>query len=255
MAVVQPVHEHYDDVTGREVELDVTGGTTSVLVYEPTAGTPRPAIVIGAEGGGINQFIREVAATLAHIGYMALVPDYYRGVKMADPDDYSDIPSMMRMIDALDFRRAAHDFLDTIRFARQLPTVNGKVAAWGYCTGGTVAMFGACLDRELSAAMLFYPSQPRFDRIDATRPVHVIDLVWNIRCPVMFAYGDLDQIMAPDALAALDRQLGQWGIEHEIKIYPGAGHAFSSPGFAMYNPEASRAAWEDGVAWATRHLG
>jgi carboxymethylenebutenolidase len=116
-------------------------------------------------------------------------------------------------------------------------------------------MFGACLDRELSAAMLFYPSQPRFDRIDATRPVHVIDLVWNIRCPVMFAYGDLDQTMAPDALAALDRQLGQWGIEHEIKIYPGAGHAFSSPGFAMYNPEASRAAWEDGVAWATRHLG
>ena len=246
--------EDHEDVRPSRLTLDVGGGTTSILVYEPIGAGPRPAVVIGAEGGGINRFIRGVAASLAHAGYVALVPDYYRGVTMPDPDDYSDIDGMMSMIDALDFRRAAHDFVATIDRARSLPGADGTVAVWGYCTGGTVAMFGACLDRKLGAAVLFYPSQPRFETLTVTRPAHPVDLVWNIACPVMIAYGDSDPVMPADDLADLEQRLAQWNVTHDIKVYPGAGHAFSSPGFAMYDAAASKAAWQDGLAFLAEHL-
>ncbi|HUZ08959.1 MAG TPA: dienelactone hydrolase family protein [Acidimicrobiales bacterium] len=254
MEFPEPELEEYVDVWSRQVELGVTGGTMSVLVYEPAGAGAHPAVVIGAEGAGINHFIRCVAATLAHVGFVALVPDYYRGVTMPDPDDYSDIPGMMQMIGALDFRRAAHDFLDTIHLARDLPNVDGKVAVWGYCTGGTVAMFGACLDRSIDAAALFYPSQPRFEVIDARHPAHVIDLVWNIACPVMIMSGERDEIMSSEQLADLEERLSRWGIDHEIRTYPGAGHAFSSPGFANYDPVASEAAWRDGLQFTIDRL-
>jgi carboxymethylenebutenolidase len=253
VAFPKPESDEYDDVGSRQVELSVTGGTMSVLVYECLDGRPRPAIVIGAEGGGINHFIKRIAATLAHVGFVALVPDYYRGVTIADPDTFSD--AMIEMINALDFRRAAIDFLDTIAFARELPNVDGKVAVWGYCTGGTIAMFGVCLDRNLDAADLFYPSQPRFDVIDAKRPVNVIDLVWNIACPVLLAHGDQDNVMPPEQLAQLGDRLREWGVPHEMKIYPGVGHAFSSEGYVNYGARASEAAWNDGLQFLVDHMG
>lgn len=254
MTFPKPDREDHRDVRSRWVTRPVAGGQLPVLVYEPTDAARHPAIVVGAEGGGINHFIRCVAATMAHVGYVALVPDYYRGVTMTDPDDYSDIEGMVAMIAALDFRRAAHDFLEAIALARELPAADGRVAAWGYCTGGTVAMFGTCLDRDLDGAVLYYPSQPRFEALDLHHPAHVVDLVWNIACPAMLAYGDQDEVMAPDELAALGARLQAWGVEHRIVTYPGVGHAFSSPGFARYDSVVADAAWQDGLAFVASCL-
>jgi carboxymethylenebutenolidase len=255
LEIPNPESDQYEDVRFREVELDVIGGMVSVLVYEPTGSGSHPAIVIGAEGGGINRFIKRIGATLAHLGFVTLIPDYYRGVTMgSDPDDYSDVTSMRAMIEELDFRRAILDFLETIAFARQMPNVDGRVGVWGYCTGGTIAMFGASLDRGLDAAVLFYPSQVRFDALNPKRPVHVIDLAWNIACPVMIAYGDRDEVVNPEELAGIQSRLQVWGIEHEIKVYPGAGHAFSSPGYVGYDAAAADSAWKDGVRFVIDHL-
>lgn len=39
------------------------------------------------------------------------------------------------------------------------------------------------------------------------------------------------------------------GIPHEIKIYPGAGHAFFNDERASYNPAAARDAWNRTNLW------
>ena len=255
MEFPKPEVEEYADVRSRRVEVDTTSGRLAVLVYEPAGEGARPAVVIGAEGGGINHFIRCVAATLAHAGFVALVPDYHRGVTVPDPDDYSDIPAMVEVIGALDFRRAAHDFLHAIDLARGLPSVDGRVGVWGYCTGGTVAMFGACLDRSVDAAVIYYPSQPRFEVIDERHPAHVIDLIWNIACPFLLLAGERDPVMSPELLAEVEGRLSRWGVDHHIRTYPGAGHAFCSPGFGDYSAATSEAAWRDGLQFVVDRIG
>ena len=71
----------------------------------------------------------------------------------------------MSYIGALDFTRAVHDQCDGLDHLQGLPTVDAsRVASWGYCTGGTLALFVACLRPDLAASVVFFPSQPTFTR-------------------------------------------------------------------------------------------
>jgi carboxymethylenebutenolidase len=239
----------------RTVTLEHKGGRVPVLVHEPLGGARRPAIVLGAEAYGINAFTRDVAARLAAAGYVVLVPDYYRGESLSRPDDYSDFTEVMGFIDRLDFGQGTHDMLAAIDHARSLSTVDGRrVLVWGYCTGGTLALLAACLDRQLAGAVLFFPSQPTFPELTPKRPVQPIDLLWNVACPVQLLYGDEDPILATLA-PEIERRLTQWGVEHEIRVYAGAGHAFSAPDPPLRNDAADTASWPDALAFAARVTG
>src|SRR5690606_31547689 len=102
-------------------------------------------------------------------------------------------------IEALDFTRATFDVLSGVDWARAQAQVDSRrVAVWGYCTGGTLAMLAASLDRHLAAAVIYFPSQPTFHDIGPRTPTHAQDLIWSIKCPVLFLSGDQDGILGPD---------------------------------------------------------
>src|SRR5581483_2894849 len=152
---VRPDHEQYDGVVTETVDLVTRDGATTAFLARPASPGRHPAVAVGAEGTGINSYIRRVAATLAHLGYVAIVPDYYRGGGPEDPEDYTDIDGMVRHLDALDFRRAIHDLLAGIDLlAARADVDGGRIASWGYCTGATLALFAACLRHDLAAAVL-----------------------------------------------------------------------------------------------------
>jgi carboxymethylenebutenolidase len=125
---------------------------------------------------------------------------------------------------------------------------------WGYCTGATLAMLAASLDRKLGAAVLFFPSQPTFEALTAKRPSHAMDLVWSINCPVMLICGDQDAILPPPLLTEIGRRFDQWNIPHQILVYPGAGHAFSAEAPHMYNARAAAASWTAATDFVARAL-
>ena len=232
------------------------GGEVSAFVAEPAAPGPHPAIVFGAEAMGPNAFGREVATRAAAQGYVTITPDYYRGEGPSRPDDYSDFTEVMAAIGNLDFRAATFDLLAGFDWLAAQPQVDARrIATWGYCTGGTLSLLAACLERRLAATVLYFPSQPVFEALTPKRPTHPIDLVWSLGAPVLVIYGDRDPIMPPERLAELRRRLEQWDIPHEIRIYEGAGHAFSAPAPHMHNAAAADASWRDAMAFLDSSLG
>ena len=237
------------------VVLPSDQGTVPTLVYKPPAQGRHPAIVLSAEAFGINAFTRRVAGELAEQGYVVIVPDYYRGKGLKNPESYTDFTEVMEFIERLDFGQGTHDVMAAVDYARQQPEVDSdRVGVWGYCTGGTLAMLTASLDRSLGAAVLFFPSQPTFPELTPTRPVQPIDMLWNVACPVLLIIGDQDEglfNLAPE----FRRRFEQWHVENEIKIYEGAGHAFSAPVPPLRNDAADKASWADALAFAARHLG
>ena len=242
--------------TVHDVVIEHRGGNVPSVVYVPAERLDElPAIVLSAEAYGINTFTRHVASELALAGYIVVVPDYYRGNRLTNPDDYSDFTEVIGFINELDFGQATKDVLAGIDYARTMPEVDAeKVVVWGYCTGGTLAMLAASLDRGLAGAVLFYPSQPTFSELDSRHPVHAIDLIWSITCPVLFIYGDKDaELVGPGP--EIGRRFERWGVDHEIRVYAGAGHAFSSPGDQLYNREADVEAWADALAFLRRTVG
>ena len=231
------------------------GGDLPTLVFRPTGAGPHPAVVIGVEAYGINDFGREIARKLVAEGYVVVVPDYYRGQGLADPENYLDFSEVMRFIGELDFTAAARDLMTAVAFAAESEFVDAKrIAVWGYCTGATLALLAAELSERVAAAVLFFPSQPRFAELTPKTPIHPVDLLWALRCPTLFIYGDQDEVMPADGIADLRDRLTSWQIQHQVNVYPGAGHAFSAPVAPLRHDEADRASWHDAVGFLAEAL-
>ncbi len=233
--------------------LRVGDAEVPTLVYEPTGDGLAPAVVLSPEAFGINEFTAGVAAKLADLGYVVVVPDYYHGEGLADPESYTDFTEVMEFIERLDFGQGTHDVMAAVEYARALPSVDPtRVCVWGYCTGGTLAMLAASLDRQLAAAVLFFPSQPTFPELTDKRPVQPIDLLWNVACPILLILGDQDAVLV-DLVPELRRRFERWKIDHQINIYAGAGHAFSAPVPPLRNETADVASWADATAFLRKY--
>jgi len=244
--------DHYPDVVAGTVEL--RSGQVPALTYRPAGPGPHPALVIGAEAFGLNDFTRRVAATLAHLGYVTVVPDYYRGDGPPHPEAYDDFTEVVEYISRLDFVEATGDLCAALDEVRAMDGVDpARVGVWGYCTGGTLALLTACA-RETAAAVLFFPSQPTFAELDRAHPVHPVDLLWAISGPVLFLYGDQDLVMPPERFEDLQARCARWEVPASFAVYPGAGHAFSAPEPPLHHDAADRASWADALAFAARHL-
>jgi len=246
----------FDDVDHDEIHIPADDTSIPAVLFRPKAGGPHPAIVVGAEATGVNTFIREIGSKLAHEGYAVIIPDYYRGGGPDDPDDYADLDSIMRHMCPLDFRRAAWDQLYGLDYVRSQSYVDGaRVATWGYCTGATLSLMAAELDRTISASALFYPSQPVFDdSMYTNHPTDPIDLLWNLRATTLIFYGDEDPTLPPELEAEVRRRLERWKVNAELVIYPGAGHVFSGDFMGSYRKEADEDSWARALDLLARAL-
>jgi carboxymethylenebutenolidase len=231
------------------------GDDTVVEVTYPALQVPQGAIVLGAEAHGPNRFSRAVSRRLAQDhGFIVAVPDFWRGRGTHDPDDYDNLDVVRRLIVTMDFRKATFDLLAAIDYVRARPDVQcGKVAVWGYCTGGTLAMFAASLDRELASAVLFYPSQITFSGgLSDERPCHPMDLLWAIRCPVVLFCGDADDLYPERVRDELRRRFASWDVNGEIVVYPGAEHVFAGVIPNRYRADYDGDSWGRAVALVDR---
>ena len=224
------------------------------LVLLPDGDGPHPGVVLGCEAYGVNEFIREVGDRLRSRGYAVAIPDYYEGGGPTDREAYEDFTEVVEHIGRLDFTRATRTLVRGVDELRETPGVDpARVAVWGYCTGATLAWLAAC-QRDVAAAVLYFPSQPTFGELGPNTPVHPIDLLWMLDCPTLFIYGDDDQVMPPELLADLHRRIERWDVPAEVRTYPGAGHAFTVPFGPLRNADAAATANRDADEFLERAL-
>ena len=243
-------------VTVATISLEVGGEAVPTVVCRPDRTPPRAAVVLATEAQGVNNFIKGVGVELAAHGYVAVIPDYYHGAGPPDPEILVDIAHMGPLLDAiasLDFRRGAEDMLVGVAHAREHEQVS-RVAVWGYCTGGTLSWLAAALGREVDAAVLFYPSQPTFHELSSTQPQNPIDMIWQIRCPVLLLVGDEDMVWPPELLTEVTQRFATWEIPLETAVYAGAGHTFAGHFEDWHRPDAAAQAMERALAFVDRHL-
>jgi carboxymethylenebutenolidase len=225
-------------------------------VLMPEGGGPHPAVVLGAEAYGVNTFIRGMQRRLVGLGYAVVVPDYYHGAGPAEAENYDDFTEVKEHIGRLDFTRGARDLAAAVDALRAMTEIDSRrIAVWGYCTGATLAWLAACLRGDLAAAVLYFPSQPVFPELSPARPVHPVDLLWQLTCPALFLYGDQDRLMPPGTLADMRARIAYWQVDARVMVYPGAGHSFTCPRGPMRNAEADRAAWTDAITFLSDRMG
>jgi carboxymethylenebutenolidase len=81
-----------------------------------------------------------------------------------------------------------------------------------------------------------------------------VDLLWALRCPALFLYGDEDPVLPPDRLDDLRGRLARSDLGHELAVQPGAGHAFCAPVPPLRHEEADRASWRAATDFLSHRL-
>ncbi|MDP9083617.1 MAG: dienelactone hydrolase family protein [Pseudomonadota bacterium] len=209
---------------------------------EPQHSAGGAAIVVIQEWWGINDQIRGVADRLANAGYIALVPDLYRGKSTIVAEEAHHLMTGLNFGDA-----AAQDIRGAVRF---LKARGGKVGVTGFCMGGALTLLALCMAPEIDAAVVWYGCPP-LQFIDASKIQAPLQAHWATQDEFFpIATIDLLQEKLREAAIAFDfhRYLAHHGFANETAVGPGRIPA------TQYDPVWSRQAWDRTFSFFGRWL-
>jgi carboxymethylenebutenolidase len=223
---------------GEMVEFPFAGGNTGGYLSTAEKGSG-PGVVVIQEWWGLVDHIKDVCDRFAAEGFVALAPDLYHGKKAKSPDEAGKLMMAMRIDEAERDLSAAVEYLSTLD-----STTSEKVGVVGFCMGGALSLYTATKNSNIGACVVFYGGHPK---VQPDLP--------NLHAPVLGLYGEKDRSVTPALVHDLERKIKDLGKQIEVKIYPGAEHAFfNDMRPEVYNAEAAADAWQRTIDFLRRHL-
>lgn len=213
-------------------------GNVDGFLSRPVAEGRRPAVVIGHEWWGLNDWSREFTRIVAAEGFVALTPDLYHG-KLT-----SDFETAAKLKTSLDINKAVQEMIDSVPYLKSLPFVSDKVGVMGFCMGGGLALLAACRSTAFNAIVLYhhsiYPDSKEVEKISI---------------PLQGHYGLADTVTPSSEVKKFEEQLKQFKKTCEIHSYEGAGHGWLNPGNPqMHRPEAAKLSLQRTFEFFKKHL-
>jgi dienelactone hydrolase len=195
----------------------------------------RPAVLVCHEGTGLDEHAKDRAERLAGLGYVAFALDYFGdgqpiprdelmarlGPLMADPDLTRELAAAGLAV-----------LLD------QEETDPSRVAAIGYCFGGTMALELARSGADLGAVVGFHSG------LATRRPAQA----GEVKAPILVCVGADDPMVPSEQRAAFEEEMRAAEVDWRMNLYGGAVHSFTNPkatgadmpGIAYHGPTDQR---------------
>ncbi len=213
------------------------------LAWDDAATGKRPGVLVVHEWWGLNDYARDRAKQLAAQGYVAFAPDRYgKGKTTEHPKEASEWAGTIRKNQEA-WRKRAVAGLDILR--KQENVDGGKLAAIGYCFGGSTCLQLAYAGQDLKAVGTFHAALPTPKPEEAKA----------IKARVLVCHGADDTFISQDAIKAFKGALDGAKIEYRFVAYEGARHSFTVPGIdakgvdgLKYDKAADEASWKELLA-------
>lgn len=217
------------------------GGATlqGVLVWDDAVSGPRPGVLVVHQWLGITDYERRRATMLAQLGYVAFCADIYGRDSRPKTVAEAGAEAGKYKSDRALLRARVNAGLEQLKKSELADPK--RLAAIGYCFGGTTVIELARSGAELNGVVSFHGG------LDSPAPADGR----NIKCPVLVCHGADDPFEKPKDLAAFENEMRDAKVDWRLIKYGGAVHSFTqpNPGFdnpgARYNEKADRRSWED----------
>lgn len=229
-------------VSATDIDYQADGTTMRGRIAIPDIEGPLPGVLIAHEGNGLDDHQRGRAEELAALGCVALALDYH-----GDGAVYTDRAAMTERLDDLGadpdrMRGIARAGLDTLL---AVPGVDpSRIAAVGYCFGGTMMLELARSGADLKATIGFHPG------LSSPRPEDAA----NVTGKVLVCVGAEDPFVPASARDAFEAEMNAAGVDWQLHLYGGVKHSFTHPNAARsglpgleFHPAAARRAWQAGL--------
>lgn len=231
------------EVEGKELSY-ATENTTmkGYLAYPTNLKEKVPGVLVVHEWWGHNDYARKRAEMLAELGYVALAVDMFgEGKTAGHPEDAGKFTQ--EVFSNVDEAKAR--FAEAMKVLKNTDNVDSsKIAAIGYCFGGSVAMSMANAGMDLKAVAAFHsgvqlPIQPEKDKVETK---------------ILVQNGADDPFISPESVESFKSAMEAANVDYEYITYEGAVHSYTSPiadslgkKFELplaYNAQADSASWE-----------
>lgn len=207
--------------------------------YDDALTGKRPGVLIVHQWTGISDHEKEAARKLAAAGYNVFLADIYgKGIRPQPPAAGKEAGKYKADRGLL--RARVNAALDVL--ARDPRTDASRLAATGYCFGGTAVIELARSGAAVKGVVSFHGG------LDSPAPADGK----NIKAKVLALHGADDPYVPAKDVAAFEAEMKAGGVDYRLVKYPGAVHSFThkaagsdnSKG-AAYNAEADRDSWSE----------
>lgn len=223
-------------VDGTRITLSSSDGT-QFAAFAARASQPSGAgMLILPDVRGLYTFYEELTLRFAEAGISALAIDYFGRTAGTDPRPP-------------DFDHSSHvnqTAWETVR--ADMHTAYGELSAWpevarlfsvGFCFGGRLSLLLASQpDFNLAGALSFY-GWPAGENRGLPAPV---DTAKDAKTPILALFGGQDHGIPQSVVDEYRVALEKADAEHEIVVYPNAGHSF-------FDRKAAENAADSADAW------
>ncbi len=215
---------------------------TGHLAWDERRREPQPGVLVIHEATGLGAHARQRADRLAsEFGYVAYAMDLFG-------ETPADLNAMIGWIQKLladpdDLRQRLNGALQALA---RLPQVDPtRLAAIGYCFGGTAAVELARDGADLRAVVGFHAGLQGTAAATAA----------TVKAKVLICNGAQDPFVTPEILQAFSRDMTDTGIDWQMNLYGRARHSFTNVDAASfgsdayaYDADADRRSWADMAA-------
>jgi dienelactone hydrolase len=218
------------------IDYQVNGKPYTGFLADGSNGRKVPGILVAHEGGGMTQHPKDRALMLAELGYVAFAMDTF-----GEPvTEMSVGQRIMRglMADPAEF----HARIDAaLAIVRSHPNVDAKrLAAIGFCFGGTTVLELAKTGGEVACVVAFHPGLTPVSTAKAGA----------VKARVLACIGVDDPIVPAEQREAFVAEMSAAGVDWQMLLLGGVGHSFTNPlidalnfpGF-KYDATADRRSW------------
>ena len=201
----------------REAPVTVTEGgvTLTGRAFTPVGDGPRAGVLVVHEWWGRNPYADRRARELAQEGYATIAVDLYG---QAPSDDFPTAVQRSTPFyqDPAQFVRRLEPFLAALKAT---PGVDGqRIAAIGYCFGGSAVLQAARSGMDLKAVVAFHPG------LKTGAPATAAP-----KARILVCHGGADPFVPPADVAAFFQEMTAVKADWSMQVYGSAVHAFSNP--------------------------
>jgi dienelactone hydrolase len=208
------------------------------VAYDDSIAGPRPGVLIVHQWKGIGSHEQEIAVKLAKLGYVVFCADVYgKGVRATDSAEAGKQAGKYRTGDRALFRQRLVAALGELRGSFPELVDPTRVAAIGYCFGGTGVLELARVNADVVGVVSFHGGLAQ--GTGTTEP--------QILPKVLVLHGDADPNVPVADIRALEVELRTAKADWEFISYSGAVHSFTDRKAASeasrYDPKADARSW------------
>jgi len=208
------------------------------LAYPANLAGPLPGVLVVHEWQGLNAYAKHRAEQIAGLGYVALAADIYGAGRVAKNTTEAQQLSTALKHDRPELRRRVEAGLRALQEVKRVDPQ--RVAAIGYCFGGTTVLELARSGARLSAVVCFHgglatplPAEPGL-----------------IHTAILACQGANDPFVPPPEVAAFEDEMRRSGADWQLILYGNTVHSFTNPASGndpakglAYNPLSDRRSW------------